>query len=106
MLYCREQKKWTQFQLAAAAGVGQSTISMTESGERQSKGSLPAIAEALGVSYKWLLTGTGEMKAPSDWPYETFTPEQYLTLEKSFRDEIEDKLLGAITRQRKTGTHS
>ena len=57
--FARELKGWTQAQLAIAAGVSTGTIGNIESGARQSKGSLPQIAEALWVNHKWLATGQG-----------------------------------------------
>ena len=57
----REQRGWTQSQLAAASDVSQGTIGNIESGARQSRGSLPKIAKALGVSHDWLADGEGEM---------------------------------------------
>lgn len=59
--YAREQKGWTQTQLAVAADVSQGTIGNIESGARQSKGSLPKISKALGISHDWLADGEGEM---------------------------------------------
>ena len=47
--YARELKGWKQAQLAVAADVSQGTIGNIESGARQSRGSLPKIAKALGV---------------------------------------------------------
>ncbi|MBS4038717.1 MAG: helix-turn-helix transcriptional regulator [Hydrogenophaga sp.] len=57
--YAREQRSWTQSHLAAAAGLSQGTIGNIESGARQARGSLPQIAEALGVEHKWLSQGIG-----------------------------------------------
>lgn len=57
--YAREQRSWTQSHLAAAAGLSQGTIGNIESGARQARGSLPQIAEALGVEHKWLAQGIG-----------------------------------------------
>ena len=57
--FARERREWTQAHLAVAAGVSTGTIGNIESGARQSKGSLPQIAEALGISHKWLATGQG-----------------------------------------------
>lgn len=57
--WARDQKEWTQSHLAVAAEVSTGTIGNIESGQRQSKGSLPQIAEALGVHHKWLAYGTG-----------------------------------------------
>ena len=59
--YARELKGWKQAQLAVAADVSQGTIGNIESGARQSRGSLPKIAKALGVSHDWLADGEGEM---------------------------------------------
>ena len=59
--YARELKGWKQAQLAVAADVSQGTIGNIESGARQSRGSLPKIARALGVSHDWLAEGEGEM---------------------------------------------
>ena len=61
LLYARKQRGWTQTQLAVAAEVTQGTIGHIESGARQSRGSLPKIAKALGVSHDWLADGEGEM---------------------------------------------
>ena len=57
----RDRKDWTQAQLAAAAGVSTGTVGNIEAGIRQSRGSLPQLSEALGVSHAWLAHGKGEM---------------------------------------------
>lgn len=57
----REWKGWKQAQLAIAADVSTGTIGNIEAGIRKSKGSIPQIADALGVSYQWLANGTGDM---------------------------------------------
>jgi phage repressor protein C with HTH and peptisase S24 domain len=64
--HARLQRGWTQNHLAAAAGVSQGTIGNIESGARQSRGSLPQIAEALGISHKWLADGLGSMTLVSN----------------------------------------
>lgn len=61
----RELKGWTQAQLAIAADVSTGTIGNIESGARQSKGSVPQIAKALGISYEWLANEEGPMAVPS-----------------------------------------
>lgn len=55
----RAEKGWSQSRLAAAAGVSQGTIGNIESGARDGLVSLIAIADALGVNYKWLAEGKG-----------------------------------------------
>lgn len=57
--HARERRGWTQGKLAVTAGLSQGTIGNIESGARQAKASLIAIAEALGVNYKWLAEGQG-----------------------------------------------
>ena len=59
--HAREQRGWTQAHLAVTADVSQGTIGNIESGARQSRGSLPKIAKALGISHDWLADGEGEM---------------------------------------------
>ena len=59
----RQFRAWTQSQLAVAAGVSTSTVGNIESGIRKAPGSLPALAEALRISYTWLSHGKGEMLA-------------------------------------------
>lgn len=58
----RTNKGWTQAQLAKEAGVSQGTVGNIESGVRRSHGSLPRLAEALGVSHNWLRDG-GDLKS-------------------------------------------
>lgn len=66
--YARGLKEWTQAQLAVAADVSTGTIGNIESGARQSKGSLPQIAEALKVRHKWLAYGEEPMTSPGIEP--------------------------------------
>lgn len=97
--HARAIKGWKQAQLAVSAGVSTGTIGNIESGARQAMGSLPQIADALGVNLKWLAQGEGDMHVRSDWPFASFTPRQFNELDKALREEIEDRLLGAILRQ-------
>lgn len=53
----RLEKGWTQEQLAQAATVSQGTVGNIEAGVRRSHGSLPRLAEALGVPHNWLRDG-------------------------------------------------
>lgn len=53
----RLEKAWSQDVLAKKSGVSQGTIGNIESGARRSYGSLPRIAEALGVRNNWLRDG-------------------------------------------------
>lgn len=64
----RDHKEWKQAQLAAAAGVSTGTVGNIEAGIRQSPGSLPLLAQALGVSHAWLAYGKGDMLAPTSGP--------------------------------------
>ena len=60
----RNRKNWKQTQLAAAAGVSTGTVGNIEAGIRKSPGSLPQLANALGVSHAWLAYGKSEMAEP------------------------------------------
>lgn len=67
--YAREKHKdWSQGQLAVNAGLTPAAISNIERGIRLSKGSLPQLAEALGISHKWLAYGEGEMQMDKNNP--------------------------------------
>jgi transcriptional regulator with XRE-family HTH domain len=61
MKHMREKFHITQTQLAVRAGLSPSAVSNIEAEAREGKGSLPQIAEALGVRHKWLAYGMGEM---------------------------------------------
>lgn len=66
--WARERKEWSQAHLAMVAEVSTSTVGMIESGARKNKGSLPALAEALGVRYKWLWIGELPVAGPKQEP--------------------------------------
>ena len=59
--HARGLKDWNQKQLAVAAGLTPSGVSNIESEIRTGRSSLPQIADALGVRYKWLAFGEGEV---------------------------------------------
>jgi transcriptional regulator with XRE-family HTH domain len=55
----RQERGWSQAQLAEKVGVAQSSIGNIESGVRQRPRELVSIAKALNVSPDWLETGKG-----------------------------------------------
>lgn len=57
--WARDQKGWTQEDLATASGVSQGTIGNAESGLRKVPRELIEIAGALDVSANWLKSGKG-----------------------------------------------
>ncbi|WP_339118543.1 XRE family transcriptional regulator [Halomonas sp. BMC6] len=62
----RKQAKLSQVQAAEKAGIDQATISNLERGRHHSSTHLLKIADALGVSYRWLTTGLGDMHGVED----------------------------------------
>lgn len=62
----RKQAKLSQTQAADKAGVDQATISNLERGRHLGSTHLLKIADALGVSYRWLTTGLGSMQTVED----------------------------------------
>lgn len=64
----REEKRWSQAELAKAAGTSQQTVNRLELGETEHSKALDGIAEALGVSRKWLLFGDGSATSVDDNP--------------------------------------
>ena len=92
---------FTRAMLAAAIGksvqsVGQCITSNTNSftAENSAKAAL-----ALQVDHFWLATGQGKPRPDRAWPFTTFTPSQYYKLSASFREEIEERVLGKITKE-------
>lgn len=62
----RKQAKLSQVQAAEKAGIDQATISNLERGRHHSSTHLLKIADALGVSYRWLTTGLDDMHSIKD----------------------------------------
>lgn len=60
-------------------------------------------ARFLRVDYHWLATGEGEARPKGDgWPFLGFGPGDYYALDQSLRDEIEDRLTGAVIRMKRS----
>jgi transcriptional regulator with XRE-family HTH domain len=68
LIWSREQKGWTQEQLANAADVSQSTIGNLESRIRRTARKLAVIANVLDVNAYWLATGEGSPRDQPDDP--------------------------------------
>lgn len=66
----RKDRGWTQVQLCAAAGgaITQQNLDRLEKRDAKTSEAAPALADALGVSLRWLLTGEGR-KTDTDWPF-------------------------------------
>lgn len=62
----RKHAKVSQSQAARAAGIDQATISNLERGRHHSSTRLLQIADALGVNYRWLSEGKGDMLEAND----------------------------------------
>lgn len=73
LIYARKAKGWSRAHLSVTAEVSKSTVAMTELGKRDSKGSVPAFAKALGVRYEWLQDGVGDMYEPQTTPLAEMT---------------------------------
>ena len=59
----REEKGWSQTELAAHAKISQSFIGALETGRQKTSKWLPEIARVLGVNPFWLKTGKGAKEA-------------------------------------------
>lgn len=92
----RNEKKLSQQALAALSGVSQGTIGNIESGTRQALGSLPQIAEALGVRLKWLRDGELPKHALPEWPFPLVDRERYESLGEPYSGFVQSRLQQAI----------
>ena len=104
----RLEKKLSQKRLAALCGTTQSLLSMMENDERGYGLSIVLIAKVLGTTPDYLQNKKiYKVSEPeSEWPFASFSRTQFLKLDPALREEVEDRLLGAITRLEKTGTNS
>jgi|GEM_PF-797164 len=69
ILMARKQKRLSQEQLAALLQVGRSAVANWECGKAVPKTrNLHSLAGHLDVSFDWLATGHGPMRAPQDTP--------------------------------------
>lgn len=91
----RFARGWRQEDLAAAAGVSLGTVGNIEAGIRTGLQSLAALAECLGVRYRWLRLGEEPMKDDS-WPFEAISPRRIARLSPVQRARIEGYLLAKI----------
>lgn len=72
--HARLERGLSQAELAAAAGVAQSTVGNIEAKHRKSAGSLPLLAAALKVNHAWLAWNQGPKDlTPSNAPNQTFS---------------------------------
>jgi transcriptional regulator with XRE-family HTH domain len=104
----RLEKNLSQKKLAAICGIGQSYLSMLENDERGYGLDIMQIAKVLDTTPDYLQNKkiSRVSKPDSDWPFASFSSRQFFKLDPALRQEVEDRLLGAITRLEKTGTHS
>lgn len=88
----------TQTELAKAAGVSQGTVGNIAAGIRTGLQSLPVIADALGVRYRWLRFGEEPMEAPPlSWPFEAISADRFAALTERQKGEVERAILEAIS---------
>lgn len=98
---------WGQQRLADEAKVAQSTVGNIIAGIREGKESLPLLAEALGVRFRWLRFGDLPREAaPSTWPFEAIEPSSFARLSERQKGEVESALRAAIESiEARTGNH-
>lgn len=86
--------------LGEAMGISEQAVGMVirgVSGAFNVENSAKA-ARFLRVDHHWLATGEGEPRPKSGWPFLSFGPAEYFSLDDDLRQEIEDRLLGAVVR--------
>lgn len=79
---------------AKVPGLTQQALSNLETRDSRTSEFAPGIADALGVSLRWLMTGEGDKK--SDWPFRRIQREQLTRLSDEDLLVVEGALLMAI----------
>ncbi|CUJ01151.1 Helix-turn-helix [Achromobacter aegrifaciens] len=92
----------SQAQLAKIVGAGQSTIASIENGRNKGSSLFLDLARALNVNVEWLMDGAGPkrgtkgapgaapLKVEAAWPFEKVTLEQFASLPRAAKADIED----------------
>ena len=96
LIKARTDKDLSQQALANLSGVSQSTIGNIEAGIRKARGSLPQIAEALGVRLKWLRDGELPQREETAWPFAMVDRDRYENLGEPYSGYVQGRLQQAI----------
>ena len=94
----RRAAKLTQKQVAAKVGMAQATLSQLEGDTYPTSSYTPRLAHLYGVSARWLADGDGPRspdtalaeRPPAEWPFEKVTLQQFESLPRSVKADIED----------------
>lgn len=91
-----------------AVGISEQAVVMVIRGETNAFTAENAAkaARALRVDVYWLATGEGDPRPNSGWPFLSFGPAEFFRLDPALRQEVEDRLLGAIVRTAKPSDSS
>lgn len=79
---------------ARVPGLTQQSLSALEKRDSKTSEFAPGLADALGVSLRWLLSGEGDQR--SDWPFVRVTRAQLAALDNEDRLIIEGHLMQAL----------
>lgn len=92
----------TQEDASAALGIGQSAISQYLTGKIPLNVSVATkFAALLGCDINEFSPAIAEDENKL-WPFNTFSPSQFYRLDETYRQKIENELLGAITRMERS----
>lgn len=94
----RRAANLTQKQVATKVGMAQATLSQLEGDTYPTSSYTPRLAHLYGVSARWLADGDGPRASSAAdaepiaaaWPFEKVTLEQFASLPRSVRADIED----------------
>lgn len=86
--------------LGLELGISEQAVGMVIRGETsaQTSENCARAARFLRVNYFWLATGEGEARPNEGWPFLSFGPGEFFSIDEKTRLEVEDRLLGAIVR--------
>lgn len=96
-----ELAKTNRKALGLALGISEQAVGMVIRGDTRAltAENSALAARTLRVDHYWLATGEGEPRPQNEtWPFHGFSAAEFYQLDEALRDEVEDRLVGAIQR--------
>ncbi len=95
-MQAREALGMSQTALAAAVGMSQQRLSLLEKRDSETSTAATKLADQLGVSLRWLLTGDGQPTDSDRWPFPRVKRERWDACDEGDRGYIQAAINKAL----------